>query len=292
MIIKEVIKDILGPSTVFKFHQWKQEKTKPCVSAMLAKNIEFNNNHKGERCFVFGNGPSIKNVDFSLFTHEYVFTVNQMSRFDKFEQLKTNFHFWSDERFFDLREDRTGDMEILKYMKAVNTGENSPIVFYKVAASTMIKKYGLDKILNIRYYDDISSVFPDKSFSFDFTKVIPHFQTVVHYAILLAVYMGFEEIYLLGCDCTGILNVIQSRLKTQGETAYAYTISDAERKRMQRTNAIFPIQDEIRAAATIFDDYEWIRDYCVRHGVKIYNATNPTLLDSIEKVNLKDVLMK
>lgn len=47
---------------------------------MAKENSAFRNIHNGERCFILGNGPSIKFVDFSQLENEYVFTVNQMPR--------------------------------------------------------------------------------------------------------------------------------------------------------------------------------------------------------------------
>ena len=43
--------------------------------AVLKQNAKFQNAYPGKRCFIFGNGPSLKNVDFSLFRDEYTFTV-------------------------------------------------------------------------------------------------------------------------------------------------------------------------------------------------------------------------
>lgn len=292
MAVKEIVKIIIGANNVFRYQEIKRRRNKPENASLLAGNMEFHNIHNGKRCFILGNGPSIRNVDFSLLADEYVFTVNQMPRMENFEKLKTNYHVWCDERFFDIHEDRQEDMELLEVMKAVSNGGNKPIVFYKSAAYSMVKKYKLDEVLNIKYFDDAPSKHPKVNMTFDFTKEVSYFPTVIQYVISLAVYIGFKEIYLLGCDCTGIVSIVQARIEMQADDNYAYEVSKNEKKRMQRTNSMNPIRDELYAYAELFDDYEWIRNYCLKHGVKLYNATNPTLLECVEKIDLKDVLRK
>ncbi len=43
---------------------------------LLNKNKKFKNIHKGNRCFILGNGLSLKQQDLTLLKNEYVFTVN------------------------------------------------------------------------------------------------------------------------------------------------------------------------------------------------------------------------
>lgn len=44
----------------------------------IKNNAKFHNMHLGERCFVLGNGPSLKDVNFSLLKDEFVFTCNRI----------------------------------------------------------------------------------------------------------------------------------------------------------------------------------------------------------------------
>ena len=68
---------------------------------LLKNNKKYKNIHNGKRCFIFGSGPSLMNIDFGLFENEYVFTVNQLPRKKDFDKLKSNYHFWADDCFFD-----------------------------------------------------------------------------------------------------------------------------------------------------------------------------------------------
>ena len=60
---------------------------------MYGKQIsKYRDKYKGKRCFVVGNGPSLNEQDLSLLAEEYVFTVNELMRHERFSLLKSNFH--------------------------------------------------------------------------------------------------------------------------------------------------------------------------------------------------------
>lgn len=191
-----------------------------------------------------------------------------------------------------IDENKPEDMELLETMKKVQTGNPQVKVFYKISAYDMIKKFKLDEVLDIYYFSEMGFSDIDCGVNFDFCKSVPSFSTVVHYMILLAVYMGFKEIYLLGCDCTGIINTVQSRIESSDSMEYAYNISENERKRMVKSNSMFPIQNELRWYASIFDDYELLNKYCQANNVRLINATEGSLINSLPKVKLDDVLKK
>lgn len=289
--MKKILKNIIGINNIIKLKSYFESKKNPTMKIQLDRNAEFKNKYEGKRCFIIGNGPSIKSIDFSKLADEYTFTVNQLPRNPEYEKLNTNFHVWTDERFFNLDEKCPEDMEILDVMKRVNTASNKPVVFYKDVAYEMVNKFHLDKELNIFYYQQSSFEHSDlANANIDFTKLVPGFGTVIHYVILLAVYMGFKEIVLLGCDCTGIVSIAESRVGKAENSAYGYTISNNEKKRMEKVQNLTSFRDEMQWWVNVFDDYKILDEYCKKHGAKLMNATNPTLLEDVEKVKLEDVL--
>lgn len=290
---KKFIKKILTPGQLAKIKEVKFTSLNPQCKRLLSLNSEFKNKHKGQRCFIFGNGPSLNDIDFSLLKNECTFTVNQLPRNNNFEKLHTTYHFWADDRFFHLDETKEEDMELLQIMKDVNTSDNHPIIFYKYSAYDMIHHYHLDQELDIRYYAglDIDKQLIMKK-DVELTMLMPDFPTVIHYIVCIAVYMGFSEIYLLGCDCTGFINTAQAKLKNAKESQYAYKISENEKKRMERVSKLTSIRDELAWYADIFDTYELLNKYCRKHHVKLFNATEGGLLEALPRVSLNDVLQQ
>ena len=291
-LIRAVFRRLIGTQNVRRITQLKAKHDMPGF-ALLEQNKKFHNLHSGKRCFILGNGPSLKNVDFSSLKDEITFSVNQLPRNPNFPLLHTNYHFWADARFFDLRADRPEDIELLQVMKNVATQDNTPIVFYKLAAYPMVKKYELDKKLNIFYYGEYRTSRKNAlKHQVDFTQFVPGFSTVVHYIICMAVYMGFKEIYLLGCDCSGFITTAQAKLQNASAAEYSYRISENEKKRMERVAKQTSIISELTWYVNMFKDYEYLDQYCKHYDVKLFNATEGGLLESIPRVHLKDVLVK
>ena len=258
----------------------------------IRSNEQYRNLHKGKRCFVLGSGPSLKTLDFSVLKNEYVFTVNQLPRDADFYKLHSNYHFWSDRLFFELSNEREEDRELLDVMKSVKNADNSPTVFYEATAYRMIKDNHLDKELDIHYF--VHGDYPYRNQYLnenlvELTTVLPRFSTVIHYLICVAVYMGFSEIYLLGCDCTGFLVAANNRMNMADKAPYSYDISPNEKKRAERISRERSIRDELASQVAIFDEYGFLHSYCERNGVKLYNATDGGLLDSIPRRSLKEI---
>lgn len=289
--VYKLIKKIVGPDLFIKIKSDIAFRNNPTLKEKIQRNSVFRGAYSGKRCFILGNGPSLKNIDLSRFKNELIFTVNQIARNPQFELLHTNFHFWADERFFDLDEKKPEDMELLETMKNVRTRDNDPVVFYKYVAKDMVEKFGLDDYLNIYYYEqfntDIDFI---KDGYIDFTYLVPGFPTVVQYIICMAVYMGFSEIILLGCDCSGFISIAESKLGCGENAQYGYKITENEKKRLERANSMHSLKDELRWHVLLFENYRLLNIYCEKNNCRLYNATSPTLLEEVPKINLDDVL--
>ena len=290
MVMKDLSVYILEHTNLFdrlyinrKYKTYSAEKYE-----LLKLNQKLKDAYKGKRCFIIGNGPSVNKCDLSLLKNEYTFTVNQFPRNNQYENLNPNFHMWADERFFDIDKNRKEDMELIDVMKKVNTTSAKPLVFYKVAAKKIIKEFNLDHEIDIAYFDDLAIIGGCKKIKdIDFTKPVPRFSTVCHYLICLAVYMGFSEIYILGCDCTGFVTLANTYDESAGNYQYAYEMTENEKKRLKRNNMKCSIQNELKWYANIFDEYEHLFEYCERHNVKLYNATVGGVLSSIPRVKFE-----
>lgn len=291
--MKEMVKRIIGFNrlrdikTSIRFMNDKSAKQE------LIKNEKFKNAYKGKKCFILGNGPSLQSVDLCLLQNEYTFTVNQLPRNPQFKKINTNFHVWADERFFHLDRNKPEDMELLQIMKNVQTNTNKPHVFYKYSARKMVEEFQLQQDMNIYYYEQGSLELPGHlKWDCDFTKLVPGFPTVMQYVICLAIYMGFSEIVLLGCDCSGFITIAETKLGNAENYKYAYKISNNEKKRMEKVQNQTSIRDELSWYVSLFDDYAILNCLCESHGIKLLNATQPSLLESVEKADLLTVLKK
>lgn len=254
---------------------------------LLKVNREFKDIHKGKRCFVLGNAPSLNTQDLSVLKNEIVFTANQISRNHQFKELDTNYHFWADPGFFKENTDE-GDKELLQVMKNVNVGNNRPICFFPLEAKPFVKRNKLDQDLDVRYFlpgHQLSKRYKN----IDFAGIVPGMNTVVQYAVMLAIYMGCTEIYLLGCDCTGIITYIETKTNEQ-KFEYAYSISQVEAERMKKMLGEYSCEQTFDGWTRIFAGYRMLKQYCDSRNIQLVNSTNGGILDCLPRKKLEDVV--
>ena len=272
------------------FHYFLMCKWFPETRELLRRNEQYKNKFKGERCFILGNGPSLKTDDLSLLKNEYVFTVNQSVRLPQFKDIKSNFHFWADENFFKIDKNKPEDMELLDTMLSVSDGNPDIQCFFPVQQMQFINHFEIDKHMNVNYFYSNQVLYDGYDKEMDFTKPIPGFGTVVHWCIAMAVYMGFSEIYLLGCDNTGIVVNIKSLLRTNDDTDYGYEVSENEKKRLEALLERNNLEAYLKTYLLTVQDYRRLYKYCSDRNIKLVNCSSQTVIDSVPRKSLTDVL--
>lgn len=257
-------------------------------SILLKENEKFKNKHAGKRCFILGNGPSLNAVDFKLLENEYVFTVNELMRHKEYSVLKSNYHLIMDPYYFKEANDEYY-REKMTILKKIKDSHNSPILFVPIEARNNIKNAEWAEMLEVHYI--CGNLYFCKNFDskIHFERFVPRFQVVIQWAIGLAVYMGFEEIYLLGCDTTDIINVISTKNSAQQEiNNYAYEYSYEKFKNFEEHKNDF--EQMIHGFSRMLEVYEEIKKWCDKLGIKLINCSGHTILESIPRERLEKIL--
>ena len=256
---------------------------------LIRQNKKFHNIHKGERCFILGNGPSLRDVDLNLLKDEFVFTCNNFSLVKNYKNVKTNVHIWADTSFFEMREDQKYDHEELmeNYRKIA---EEKPICFFYDAAFDFVKKYNLDQILDVNYYSVFGSFVDSKVRNqFNLANYISGYSTVVQYAISIAVYMGFDEIYLLGCDSTNVASMINCAMGIRNEGMHAYDKDDVNERYTEILNHL-KMTDLLYDQYYMFEGYQTLKNECDKRNIKLINCSSKTIVNELPRKELKEVL--
>ena len=94
---------------------------------IINSNLSFIDNHKGQRCFIVGNGPSLKKMDLNNLKDELVFTVNNiMSNTKLYEQLNSVYHLLFFLGYFQLDLNFEDDRLTLDLLKQINYKNKKP----------------------------------------------------------------------------------------------------------------------------------------------------------------------
>ena len=138
----------------------------------------FKNIHKGERCFVIANGPSLKNVDFSLLKNEFTIGMNRIYLMREQNGFSPNYIACIDEK-----------SQINQFYDEFDKLEMPCFFNFKLR----------NKFSKLSNQNFILGKF-SQSFSTGISKAYGNGKSVTYTAIQLAFYMGFNEVYIIGKD--------------------------------------------------------------------------------------------
>lgn len=291
MDYRQTVKKLVGEKGQVKLVYYKALLQKePMAAAMkvLPDNRRFFNIHRGERCFVIGNGPSLKSDDLSLLKDEQVFTVNYFNKMKDYQAAHTNYHFWVDSMFFNGRDDVHADMaEVMESYSAI--AQEKCECFLPVSAYGFLKEKKLLPSIkpNFLYIDGMLA--NGQKLKMDLANIITPYTTVVQYAITAAIYMGFSEIYLLGCDSTYLMGLFHKLLEVKDDEMHAYRNDNSE-KQVEEIIGKWSMPEILNDQYLLFLGYEKLYQYCKERGIKLVNCSRQTVVTSIPRASMEQVL--
>lgn len=256
---------------------------------MVKNNFLLKDIEKGKRCFILGNGPSLNQIDFGTLKNEDVFTVNMLMDHPDFLKLHSNYHVIADGAIFNMG-NNIGLEENYYLKKFKNLEKCSDLkLFVPVGAKKAITEIQLDRNIDIRYFK-IANI-AKKIRNFNLAEGVPAFNKVIHYAIGIAIYMGYDEIFLLGCEETGVLTYINLQLENLTKNDHCYIDSEKVKNSWKNQLNKYGLAWVYRQEAEVLENYEKLFAFCKSKGIKLVNLTEKTLIDSIPQQNIEDILV-
>ena len=139
---------------------------------------QFENIHKGEDCFIIGNGPSLNKMDLSVLKDYHTFGLNKIYLME--EKVDLN----------------------LSYLVSVNSHviEQSKERFENFSCPVFLSYTASDGVVDDK--DHIHRLHTLNTWSFynDITQPICEGWTVTYVAMQIAFYMGFKRVFVIGVD--------------------------------------------------------------------------------------------
>ncbi len=259
----------------------------------LEKNRGLKNIHKGKRCFIIGTGPSINNQDLAKLKNEYTFAVNTFWNYPRYKEISPKYYVLTDSDLFPNKQGR-GELwqtEILKKTPVIESCSDTKL-FLHITGKTFIEENGLFRNNEI-YYLAFNGHFRDNlNFNIDLDKVIPNTKNVMVASIIAAVYMGFEEIYLLGCEHSFLAQPAQDYYRKFKEFYKTEYDDNDQGQKIKYAMDIMSYESHIHHIQVLFKNYRLLREKLAQEKptVKIYNATPNSFLDVFPFVKYEDII--
>jgi len=245
---------------------------------ILIKNKSLKDIHKGRRCFIIGNGPSLKQQDLLLLKNEIKIVVSGFYNHKDCRKINPNYWLIIDPLFWTQPE---------TFLKPIITFINEKNLITKLFAPTeafdSIKKILISNLttnFDIHYlkYDPAKNINDDINFS---QSIIPYGQNVISVALMLSFYLGCNLVYLIGCD----------------HSWWGWKRNDYENKHMSHFYASQSIPTSQRLTydallSTIMVQkfqYLQLKKYAQKRRIQIFNGTNGGYLDLFQRVNFENL---
>ena len=194
------------------------------TSDNVNKILTFRNRHAGQRCFVLGNGPSLKSTNLDLLKDEVTLASNGI-------------FFLFDEGFKPTYYNVVDDIFAEEYSSEIDAIQEIP-KFLSTSLKRYIKRTETPIWLNYlpTYIHGHHSQYKNLNFRED-APILPEFSndlvvgiydggTVTYMMLQIAYYMGFREVYLIGVD-------------------HNYTLSSSQAESTDKENVLISVGDDL-----------------------------------------------
>lgn len=244
----------------------------------------FRGAYAGQRCFIMGNGPSLNETPLALLEGEYVWGLNRCHLL--FDRIAWRPAFYT---AVDTRVVPDIAAEIQDLIRQLpETHFFFPLEYYR--------KQVLRPARNVTWFRQ-RHLEPERGgagyFSLDPTAFLRQPNTVTITALQLAVYMGFDPIYLIGCDTS---YQIPEDVETEGvgqdpgtgEVIEGYNITSTRNNDPNHFDPAYFGEGAKWHAPNVrgmIYGYERTKEVCDAAGVQVFNATVGGMLEVFPRVS-------
>lgn len=239
----------------------------------ILANLHLKGKHKGQRCFLIGNGPSLKSEDLELIKNQISFGVNGIYHIFNQTSWRPTYYITIDTvaypEIHEIVSRLDAEVRFVPFQNAVLAGKVYDEVTY------FNQELGDTHVENNQIVEN-----KPLTFSEDIEKGICCRHTVLYAVFQLAVYMGFSEIYLLGLDHSYSSGILEdgTRVEHIGNNHFYESLAE-------KINENDPCNLDIMTYT-----YQRAKEICDKNGIVVKNATRGGRLEVFERVELEEIM--
>jgi hypothetical protein len=215
-----------------------------------------------KRCFIVGNGPSLTKAQIKSIASEDSFAVNLIYKTEFYEILQPKYYVAADKHMYE------GDYYHDLVDLISNNKFNTKFIFTRRA----IKKFSFLEKNNIFYiYGTMISC--TSKLRYDLAKNASNFLNVLPFCIMCAIYMGYKEIILLGCDFNEFASSKPNHYYDDNEEKLPISLLET-----------------LQGHAIVCMQHYRLNSFAKKNEITIVNASGTTLLDAYPCVDFSNFL--
>ena len=236
-------------------------------------NRQLSGRYAGERrCFVIGNGPSLKDMNLKPLADEYTIAANSFYKHPDAGTIGLDYLCINDPHFMQDEPRSVG------WHRAISERLPAVRLMLNEAAVPLVGEHGLYAGHEVHYVRSGPWTHRAAAINLDFTRSLNVGMTTgSSVAIPLALTLGFQEIYLIGFDCNWLAGTSVSYHFYQTHEHFP------EFDSVEKDTRGFTYEDELRSALREFESHRLLCQKATMLGARIVNATVGGLLDVYER---------
>lgn len=262
---------------------------------ILLRNLELKNKHAGRRCFIIGSGPSIADTDLPRLSREYTFVVNEFEKNEQYLSLAPKFHIISESNYFT---EGGPEYWLSRFKEKDRYIPVDTTMIINLGARSFVQKYGLFKQHRV-YYVGTQGIFTENlPFNINLDRYVPQPKNSVLMCMITATWMGFDEIYLLGCEHSFLAQPLGQNKSLSFSHSYDDEISKLDKvsdeilkKYITLKELSFNYEMNMQSILQLFRNYRlfYTKAHRSHPTLKIFNATPNSFLDIFPLINFEDI---
>jgi len=256
---------------------------------ILYINKRLENTKASKRCFIIGNGPSIKDQNILRLKNEETFVVNNFWNYPHYSEFNPKHYVFIDTNAFTKFPNKDNYWKEQFTNHAPTISKLPTNFFFHIDAHKMIAESGLFSPNNT-YYIASNGFFKD-NLNIDISRILPNTKNVIVASIIIATYMGFEEIYLLGCEHSFLATPYKYDVADHFYKTKNYDVKNPQDIKFYEPDPTTSYEKLAFDTQILFRNYRLLKNKLSHEkpGVKIYNATPNSFLDVFPMVNFDDI---
>lgn len=258
---------------------------KSIVKLMFQSRRSFVPKADGERVIIMGNGPSLNETienHIDILKTTPAIAVNFAANAPQFTMLRPRYYVLADPHFFVNKQ----DINVAKLMSNLSELVDWTMTLF---VPNSVKNHNItitNKNISIEYFNmvGVEGFQWFENFAFSRGYGMPRPRNVLIPSIMIAMQMGYKEIYITGADhsWTKTLSVNENN-EVISIQPHFYKEDEKEQKRIRTDYLHYPLHQIIYSFYVAFKSYFVIQRYAKNRKIDIYNSTPESFIDAFPR---------
>ncbi len=262
---------------------------------LLNKNSALYNSHSGQRCFIVGSGPSINELDFAKLKSGNVFVMSEFNKHPKYSELMPEFYVIADPNYGSQDPNNYYANEFKKLCTQIPAQTK---IFLNAKIKNLVEKNNLLKDHQVFYIVSQGIMSENFNFNISIDKVVPWPKNSLLFCLEIAAYMGFKEIFLLGCEHSYLSQPIGRGHSATLKHGYPEILDHVDMSDLKAVKKFslehitkLSYENNVASILQLFKNYRLFYKKAKKlyPEIKIFNATPNSFLDVFPVIKFEDI---